>query len=104
MQMALFKEDSTEIDYSLFDVNVDVSTSEVLTVRDGLPAYKFYSKIIHDPTIPENSRVKLMVIGPEEEIYSRLFELETKLKLCVISIQAKDPQSVTNYDMPVRME
>ena len=82
--------DTFEIDYSKFDVDVDVSSSEVLTIRDGTPAYRFYAKVLYDAQRPEMNRVKLMVIGPEEAIYSRLFEDNIRLKLCTIILKAKD--------------
>jgi len=80
----VFFRDGIEIDYSRFRIEVDASTSEVVRVKDGLPAYRFSHRVLHDPTRPDNSRVKLMVIGPEEAIYSRQFENETKLRLCTV--------------------
>jgi len=85
----IFTRDGREIDYSRLRVEVDVSSSEVVRVKDGTPAYKFYHKVLHDPAFPENSRVKLMVIGPEEAIYSRQFEDSTKLKLCTVYLIAE---------------
>ena len=90
----------SEIDYSKFDVEVDASTSEVVTIRNGSPAYDFYAKVLHNPMMPDMSRVKLMVLGPEEAIYSRLFEDNLKLKLCTIILKAKDMTSL----LPVTME
>ena len=89
-QMELKSFDSTEIDYSKFDIFVDASTSEILTLRDGSPTYSFYPKILYDSQRPDMSRVKIMVLGPEEAVYSRLFEDNIKLKLCTVILKAKD--------------
>lgn len=104
-QMVFFKDinKTTEIDYSNFDVFVDASVSEVLVIRDGSPAYNFYSKVLYDANRPEMSRVKLMVLGPNEAIYSRLFENEIKLKLCAVTLKAKN-MTVDQNSIPVALD
>jgi len=89
-QMIFKTLDSSEIDYSKFDVEIDASTSEVITFRNGAPAYSFYAKILHDSQRPDMSRVLLRVLGPDEAIYSKLFESNLELKLCTVILKAKD--------------
>ena len=104
-QMVFFTDTgkTTEIDYSNFDVFVDASSSEVLTIRDGSPAYSFHSKVLYDAQRPNMNRVKLMVLGPEEAIYSRLFEDNIKLKLCEVTLKANS-MLVGPNDIPVTLD
>jgi hypothetical protein len=92
----------SEIDYSKFDIEIDASASEVVTIKNGSPAYSFYAKVLYDAQRPEMNRVKLVVLGPEEAIYSKLFEDNLKLKLCTIILKAKD-MTVQEDQLPVEM-
>lgn len=102
-QMIFKTSNNSEIDYSKFDVEIDASTSEIVTHKNGSPAYHFYAQVLQDALRPDMSRVKLMVLGPEEAIYSRLFEDNIKLKLCTVILKAND-MSVQNFELPVMME
>lgn len=104
-QMVFFTDASntTEINYANFDVFVDASASEVITIRNGSPAYTFHAKVLYDAKRPDMSRVKLMVLGPEEAIYSRLFEDNVKLKLCSVTLKANNT-TVGQEDLPVSLD
>jgi len=85
-----FTRDGVEIDYSEFVVGIDTTTSEIIRMKDGKPAYSFHTTLLHDHPNSDYHRLQLLVFGPKDPIYSKLFEDRTKLKLLTIILSHKN--------------
>jgi hypothetical protein len=99
-QMEFLKANGTPIDYPAFDVGIDVSESEIISSSTYAPSYKVFAKILYDATKMEQNRVKFMVIGPEEPIFSTQFKDYSKLKLCRVTIRTTN----NGVEIPASME
>ena len=89
-QMEFLTKDAIPVNYEDFDVEIDISQTEILTTYTGTPVYQIMAKVLINEQIPAHSRVKMLVMGPEDLIDAKVFAEYSKLKLCTVILRAEN--------------
>jgi len=99
-QIEFLRNGGVPIDYENYEIEVDVSRSEIVTTYTGTPVYQIGANILNDANNPANSRVMLIVLGPEDPVDSKVFAEFSKLKLCTVILKPKN----SNTPLTTRIE
>ena len=89
-QMEFLRNGGVPIDYEDYEIEVDISRSEIVTTYTGASIYQVGANILNDADNSANSRVMLIVLGPEDPVDSKVFAESSRLKLCTVILRGKN--------------